>query len=212
MQTLQANEITLKDLQISLGLNLTRDPDFFWEWQRGWDPVREEENRALDRICENFSHNLERKQLTEQTVKLVVLSPLLDLAGFYQDPFEMSTEESVTLVIEENGTQIRGRIDILVIVEHLWLMVIESKATSLNPRVGLPQLLSYMLASPDAVNPCFGLITNGQQFQFVKLLKSDTPQYGLSRLFSIDVPAGDFAAVFAILKFLGRTVLSESNH
>ncbi|KAM3100663.1 hypothetical protein ACKFKG_00570 [Phormidesmis sp. 146-35] len=47
-------------------------------------------------------------------MKLVVISPLLDLAGFYQPPFLIKTEVSTTLEIEDdpNISPIQGKVAI----------------------------------------------------------------------------------------------------
>jgi hypothetical protein len=51
-----------------------------------------------------------------------------------------------------------------VVQERLWILVIESKRTS----VPLPQLLAYMLASPvrDELRLIFGMATNSDEFVF----------------------------------------------
>ncbi|BAY92138.1 MULTISPECIES: hypothetical protein [unclassified Tolypothrix] len=46
---------------------------------------------------------------------MVVLSPLLDLAGFYREPFLLATEESIEIAIEDKDEIVRERIDVLVI-------------------------------------------------------------------------------------------------
>lgn len=48
-------------------------------------------------------------------MKLVVLSPLLNLAGFYDEPFYIRGEQSIEISEEDEEEVIRGRIDILVI-------------------------------------------------------------------------------------------------
>lgn len=56
-----------------------------------------------------------------------------------------------------------------------------------------------MLSNPNPDIPNFGLLTNGSNFRFIKLIKQDTPQYALSYKFVID-RAQDFYEVFRILK------------
>jgi CDP-paratose 2-epimerase len=67
---------------------------------------------------------MEDPPLLENTVKLVILAPLLDLAGFYRRPFRIETETSIAIEMEDEGVVIRGRIDILVIKEAIWLVAI----------------------------------------------------------------------------------------
>ena len=82
--------------------------------------------------------------MLENTVKMVVLAPLLDLAGFYHKPFRIETETSVALEMKDEGTIIRGRIDVLVIKNRLWLLVIESKRSDFAVTRAIPQALAYI--------------------------------------------------------------------
>jgi hypothetical protein len=68
---------------------------------------------------------------------------------------------------------IKGAIDVLVLLEQLWGLVIESKMSDFSLTKALPQALSYMLSSPN--RPCFGLITNGSDFVFIKLDQTEQP-------------------------------------
>ncbi|WP_325034728.1 hypothetical protein [Nostoc sp. 'Lobaria pulmonaria (5183) cyanobiont'] len=102
--------------------------------------MTELEKQYLDRVKNNYLNVLENAPLLEEAVKLVVLSPLLDLAGFYRSPFYIATEESVEiseqviidnkLNTEESKEIIKGKIDVLVLQEQIWLLVIESKRSS----------------------------------------------------------------------------------
>lgn len=60
-------------------------------------------------------------------IKLVILAPLLDLAKFYRPPFRIITEEFIEISTEDKGEIIRGRIDVLILQQQLWILVIESK-------------------------------------------------------------------------------------
>lgn len=103
---------------------------------------------------------------------MVVLSPLLDLAGFYAKPYHIEAETSVELALEQRGGEIiRGRIDVLVLNQQLWLLVIESKRNLSNKKTAIfdvmtavPQALTDMLGNPDATQPSYGLVTNGHLF------------------------------------------------
>lgn len=137
---------------------------------------------------------------------MVVISPLLDLAGFYQPPFRIETETSIDLAAEDEGVIVKGRIDILVPQEQLWVIVIESKKAEFSLEAARAQALAYMLANPNRDRPSFGMITNGGSFVFVKLVKDKTPQYALSRVFSIINPGNELYSVLSILKRLGAEI------
>ena len=124
--------------------------------------------------------------MSEEAVKMVVLSPLLDLAGFYQPPFAIETETPTKISAEDEGIIVKGNIDVLVIQRQLWILVIESKATKFDVMTALPQALAYMLDDPKRELLCssddcptFVLLVNGREFVFVKLTKQDKPQYNL---------------------------------
>ncbi len=207
MQSLQANSITLATLREQFRLTLARDPQFFSEWQSLTEPLTELEIRSLDRIKSNFENLLEEPPLLESAVKMVVLSGLLDLAGFYQPPFRIRTEASIqirSMEDEENGVMVKGAIDVLVVKDRLWILVIESKMSDFSLAKALPQALAYLISSNQPTG--YGLITNGSEFLFLKLSRSATPQYGTSRVFSLFTPNNELIQVLQILKRLGQLI------
>ena len=117
---------------------------------------------------------------------LLVASPLLELAGFYDRPFRMKAEAAIPygiaslheIAIDDGEETLRGRIDILILPWQLWVIVLESKKTRISTRSALPQALAYMMANPDLDKPRFGMLTNGDDVLFVKLRTQPTPEYG----------------------------------
>ena len=161
----------------------------------------------LDRVLQNFSALLEDPPVLENSVKMVVLSPLLDLAGFYRQPFRIESETSVEVEAEDEGEIIRGRIDVLVLRQRLWLLVIESKHSDFAVNVAIPQAIACMMGNPDLSLPTFGLVTNGNDFVFLKLVRQPTVQYGNSRVFSLLNPGNELDEVLQVLKQLGMVIL-----
>lgn len=210
VQTIQASDITLAKLIAEFGLTSVREPEFFPEWQQVSTESTELERGILDRVQANFLAFLERPPVLENSVKMVVLSPLLDLAGFYRTPYRIETETSVELEMEDEGEIIRGRIDVLVLQAALWVLVIESKRAAFDIATAIPQALAYMLANP--VNrSSFGLITNGHGFMFLKLTRSPTVQYANSRVFSLFNPGNELNQVLQVLKKLGDEIESRES-
>jgi predicted type IV restriction endonuclease len=210
MPTIQASKVTLGLLERQFGLSLTDEAHIFPEWQ-GTMALEPDALRGLERVKQNYRYLLKEPPVLEETVKLVVLSPLLDLAGFYQPPFRMRTEESVVVTgSAEDGTEIRGAIDAIVVLEKLWVVVIEAKMSDFSITKALPQTLSYMLASPNAVT--YGLVTNGSEFLFLKLCRSaDGSQYATSRVLSLLAPGNELIPVLQGLQALGQQVVSAGS-
>jgi len=66
-----------------------------------------------------------------------------------------------------------------------------------------------MLASPVPQKPCFGLITNGDSYVFLKLVIAESPTYGVSRVFDLMNPGNDLYHVLGILKNIRQLALNE---
>jgi predicted type IV restriction endonuclease len=105
---------------------------------------------------------------------------------------------------------VEGKIDVLVLKDQFWVMVIESKQAAFSIEAGLAQILAYMLAHKNQEKPCFGMITTGGSFVFIKLVKNEKPQYALSRVFELNNPGNELYTVLGVLKQLEQTVLNES--
>ncbi len=101
---------------------------------------------------------------------------------------------------------IPGSIDVLMVLQQLWVLVIESKNLGIGISAGLPQVLSYMLSTPSRDRPMFGLVTTGSEFVFLKLVQQPTPMYTTSRVFSMLSPTNELYDVLRIFKALGEFV------
>ncbi|MCC5645899.1 restriction endonuclease subunit R [Nostoc sp. CHAB 5824] len=206
VQVIQAHNVSLADLEARFGLQQTESEDLFTEWFKNLPEITDLEKQDLDRVKLHFLRLVKRPPLSEETVKLVVLSPLLNLAGFYDEPFYMRGEESIEISAEDEGEVIRGRIDVLVIQEQLWLLVIESKRSSFSLLEAVPQALVYMLANPNQDKPTFGLVTNGSHFIFVKLTKQNIPKYALSDELTLLRRKNELYQVLSVLKNLSQSL------
>lgn len=210
VQTIQASDINLWDLKRDFNLSRRDDPEFFWEWQRDLPTISEVDKAILDSVKQDYLH-LSEYSMTEAIAKMVVLSPLLKLAGFYRPPFYLVAEKSVEIQTEDQQTIVKGRLDALVFTPEFWVLVIEAKRSQFSVEVGIPQVLSYMLASSNAnTQPTFGLVTNGREFQFLKLIKGKKIAYSLSDLFSL-YRGDDLYLVLQILRsFISTSQISEN--
>ncbi|WP_414526991.1 type I restriction endonuclease [Nodularia chucula] len=206
VQFIQAQNVGLAYLEEKFGLRQAKDEVFFPEWWENLPGITDSEKQELDKIKAHFLRLAKYPPLSEETVKLVVLSPLLNLAGFYDEPFFMRSEQSIEISVEDKGEVIRGRIDVLVIQEQFWLLVIESKRSSFSLLEAIPQALSYMLANPRLEKPVFGCVTNGSEFIFLKLIQENISQYALSDQFTLLKRKNELYEVLSILKNLSQTL------
>ena len=204
VQLIQDRNIGIAYLEERFGLEQTDNEAFFTEWGENLPEISELEKQYLDKVKLHFLRLVKYPPLSEETVKLVVLSPLLSLSGFYDEPFFIRSESSIEIAVEDQEEVIRGRIDVLVIQQQLWLLVIESKKTAFSLAQAIPQALTYMLANPHPDYPVYSLVINGEDFQFIKLLQKDQPRYALSDRFTLYRRENELYQVFRILKKLSQ--------
>lgn len=206
--TIRVGDVTLRNLSVKFGLQWTEEAAFFPEWHMALPAVSKEEEQQLDRIRAGYVHLVSQASLAEDAVKLTVVPPLLYLADFFLPPLSLQSEVAVQFSIADAELTIEGKIDILVLYDQLWLLVIEAKRAAASIEVGLPQLLAYMLANPTPALPVYGLITTGGSFVVLKLVQGGTTsRYALSRIFEMRNPGNDRYQVFAVLKQLKHLVL-----
>ncbi|MGK7888225.1 MAG: type I restriction endonuclease subunit R [Leptolyngbyaceae cyanobacterium] len=170
MGTLLAIEKTISSLQaLDERLNLRRAPDesFFPEWQSPSTTLTDEDKAFLDRLRQRYHHYYNAGRLTEGTVLLSIVAPMLEYLGFHEPPFFVQSEVAVSLEVEERDQVYRGRIAVLVIRDRVWVRTVEAKRSKFAADIALPQCFAYMNAAPQ--QPAFGLVTNGSDFIFCKL-------------------------------------------
>ncbi|MDX2254177.1 MAG: type I restriction enzyme HsdR N-terminal domain-containing protein [Pseudanabaenaceae cyanobacterium bins.39] len=197
---------SLAGLEARVGLYQSQDEQFFGEWTTNLPLLTETEQAELDVMRRRLAYHRSHGDLLEGAVTLLVASPLLDIAGFYDPPFRMQSETAIELVIDDGEEVLRGRIDLLIMQKQFWVLVVESKKTSISVRSALPQALAYMMASSHAHQSLFGMISNGDDVLFIKLVRQPTPQYGLSRSFSLYTVPSEAQQTLQILKRIGQLI------
>jgi hypothetical protein len=207
VQTIQAKNVTLEELQTLFGLQFVRDEAFFREWQDELPEISDFQKQQLNQIKAGYFNLLEHPPLLEKTISLSIVSPLLFTGEFYLQPFYIKPEKSVEISEEDAGVIIKGSLDTLVLKDQLWLMVVESKRVSFSIEAGLAQILAYMLGNPNPEKPSYGMIATGGSFMFVKLVNGETPRYGTSDLFGISNRTNNLHDVLRILKRLTQLVI-----
>lgn len=200
-----AENITLKYLRDHFHLQRSEAREFFPEWQAQLPELTAAEQGFLERIRTRYYYQLDEGTLLEEGVKIMMMAPLLDVAGFYDPPFRTRFEAPVKISVETEVEILQGWIDALVVQERFWVWVLEAKRTTFSLSLGIPQALAYMLATPHAENPVFGVLMSGEDFIFIKLVWQETPLYGLSRKFSL-LNEGDLSDVLRIMRAMGQLI------
>ncbi|NEO52614.1 MAG: restriction endonuclease subunit R [Okeania sp. SIO3B5] len=209
IQTIQSQEVTLRYLIDNFGLQLVRNEQFFREWQDDLPEITDEEKELLNQVQLGYFNLLQNPPFLEDIVRMAIVDPILFIGKFFLYPYYIRSEKSINLELADQDVIIRGRIDTLVMKEQLWVMVIESKRAEFSIEAGLAQLLTYLLASSLTERPNYGLIVTGGSFIFVKLVKTEIPQYATSKMFAIRNPGNELFDVLRILKRLSQIAINS---
>ncbi|MBD2569639.1 type I restriction endonuclease [Anabaena lutea] len=210
MQTLAVTETitTIAEAEIRFGLNRSESQDFFTEWHDQLPEINPNDRTNLEILWKRYIYHRSGGHLLEGTVMLLLVSPLLTVAGLYDPPFRIKAEESVQITVADSEEILQGRIDVLVLKDRLWIIVLESKKTMLSVWSALPQTLAYLMASPNSDLPTFGMLTNGDDIVFVKL---ENQKYAMSRVFAPLTTQSELESVCRVLRRIAETVSRIGN-
>ena len=195
---------TLAEAEQRFALTRSEAAQFFLEWSTDLPQLTDAEKNGLTELRRRYLYQRSEGHLLEGTVTLLFASPLITLAGFYDPPFKVRAEASVQLTLTDPEEPLQGRIDVLVLQEQFWVVVLESKKTALSVWAALPQTLAYLMANPHPTKPSFALMTNGDNSVFVKLTQTDGPQYSVSRVFAALTANSELRSVLQILKRIAQ--------
>jgi predicted type IV restriction endonuclease len=108
----------------------------------------------------------------------------------------LRSEVSVKFELEDGDeTVYKGRIDVLIVQENLWVILVEAKRTSFNMTLALPQALTYLAMARPSM-PRYAWVSNGEYSMFVKL---DRGEYAFSDDFSLNRRQNELYDVLQIL-------------
>ncbi len=183
-----------------LNLHPAANPDFFAEWQGEFEDLSAADRTFLDRLKSRYRYYQADGLITESTVSLILVAPLLEYLGLCDPPYKVKGEKYVKIEIENGAQVLEGLIDYLVIQDTFWLVLLETKRYGFSVLQALPQTLAYMASAGSS--PSFGLITTGEDYLLVKLDLSSR-QYDISDKFTLSTRQGNqLYQVTQILKFL----------
>ena len=102
--------------------------------------------------------------------------------GLCDPPYKLRGEKYISIEIENGDTVLKGLIDVLVVQDGLWIVLLETKRYGFSVMQALPQTLAYLANANTAQS--FGLITTGEDFLFVKV-DLQTREYDISDKFTL---------------------------
>ncbi|MFN9018185.1 MAG: type I restriction endonuclease subunit R [Pseudanabaena sp.] len=206
MQTLAVTEaITMiAEAERKFGLSRSESSNFFTEWYDQLPVINPSDRANLEILWRRYIYHRSGGHLLESTVMLLLVSPLLTIAGLYDPPFWIKAEESIAINVSDSEETLQGRIDVLVLHDRLLIIVLESKKTMLSVWSALPQTLAYLMASPNGggthpagTRPTFAMLTNGDDIVFVKL---EGKQYAMSQVLAPLVNQGELEVAWQVLR------------
>ncbi|MGF1493630.1 MAG: hypothetical protein ACFBSC_14475 [Microcoleaceae cyanobacterium] len=111
--TVAAKDINLRDLIDQFKIELVQDRSFFPEWQQNLPELTDTERQLLDQVKAGYLNLLQYPPLTEDVVRMAVVDPILFIGSFFLHPYNIRSEEPISLNIPDEEVTIRGRIDTL---------------------------------------------------------------------------------------------------
>ncbi|NEQ67746.1 MAG: restriction endonuclease subunit R [Symploca sp. SIO2D2] len=214
MTILNAKNLTLAEVHRLFNFQKQHDGSF--TSLLSLEPITELEQQEIAQTRSELENHLTSAAASEGQVKLVAVGPLLRLAGFYRYPLQVVVEEGIArITVTDEETTVTGRLDIVAInkarlspeIVPFWVLVIESKNSSISPSMGLPQLLTYAYQSLKYQESVWGLATNGELYRFVYIQAGNPPTYQLLPFLSLT----DSESSLQLLQVLKAIVFLE-NH
>lgn len=199
----------LNEAHEKFNLTQTHDSQFFREWVEELPNINNTEKASLDRLKNRYLYYLADGAISEGTVNIIILSPLLELLGLCDPPYKIRGEQYVQVAIEQGDTILQGRIDALVVQNMLWIVLIEAKQYGFSVLQALPQTLAYMMANPNSENPVFALMMTGEDYMFVKL-NQQSRQYARSKKFTIANPQNN--ELYDVVRVMKRIIDLSVQH
>jgi hypothetical protein len=209
--------LSFRDVETKLNLRRSSDPQLFYEWKDRLPELTDLEKSSLEQLSARYLHYLEAGEVNEGTLNIILLSPLLNTLGLCDPPFhvrgEAWVEVQTTIDAEEGAVTLEGRIDALTLQKQFWLVIIEGKRGGFNVLQAVPQTLAYMAATPYPERPVFGMVTNGYDYLFVKLIRQEQREYAVSNNFTLlSDEQSNLFRVARVLKYLVRVADADTTN
>jgi hypothetical protein len=198
---------SINEVESRFRLQREMDLQFFPEWFEGLPELTADERAMMDRVQRIYAYHRNDGPLTEGTVNLLVISPLLYTTQFIEPPYRIRAEVSTEVTVEDRDEILKGRIDALVLQNRFWFVFLEAKRTTFACLDAVPQALAHMVTNPEPNRPVYGIVSNGDDFLFLKLVQS-AGRYAISTNFSLlNLPENGLYGVLRVMKRIGAVIL-----
>lgn len=174
----------LNEAHRTLQLKPATQPNFFSEWLGPFPKLSLQEIEVCDRLRTRYQYYQSEGAITESTVNLIMIAPILELLGLNDPPYLIKGEKYIKIEIEDGDRLLEGLIDILVMQNRLWLILLETKRYGFSVVQALPQTLTYLMAHPGQGKVSYALITTGEDYLFVKV-NPQSREYDVSDKFTL---------------------------
>ena len=100
---------SLTEAEAQFGLSRNDNSAFFPEWSSNLPELSATEQQRLDLIKQRYFYHRQYGHLLEGAVNFIVIAPLLEMAGFYDPPFRLRSEASISLEVEDENDKVYQR-------------------------------------------------------------------------------------------------------
>ncbi len=204
-----SNAITsLNEVDRTFHLTRSNEATFFTEWFEPLPALTESDTEKLNFLKERYVYYAADNSISEGTLNFIIVAPLLEMVHLCDPPFKIKAEQAVKIELEDKEMILQGFIDALVVQNQFWVVVIEAKRYGFNASLAIPQTLAYMMANPQRQKPVFGIVTNGEDYLFVKL-NQEAKSYDFSDKLTLSKRMNeDFYQVLQVMKQIKNYLLS----
>jgi hypothetical protein len=96
---------SLNEAHEKFNISQSTDQNFFTEWFGDLPEVSDTQRELLDRLKNRYLYYAADGAITEGTVNVIILSPILELIEVCDPPFRIRSEQFVKIEIENVGEE-----------------------------------------------------------------------------------------------------------
>ena len=98
----------LNEAHRKFNLSRTGGPAFFPEWRLDLPTLTEAEKAAVDRYRDRYLDYAAEGSISEGTINVIMVAPLLELLGLCDSPYRIRGERYVQIAIENEWQNLEG--------------------------------------------------------------------------------------------------------